>query len=189
MQSIKKLVKIISVFLLILFQANKSLLSAEMPAEAQVKAGFVYNFAKFTEWPSSAFATPQSPIHLCISRSKNNHYNAFTPLDGRVVQGHPLQVKMIMQLEEIKSCHVFYLSDVDEKYVSDALRLTGSLPILTIGDADNFIDMGGVIGLIAVNSGIQFEINLEATKRANLVLSAQLLKLAKNVVEAKGKHQ
>ncbi len=183
------LTKAVLIVFLISLTASKDLLSAEMPAEAQVKAGFVYNFAKFTEWPPSAFATPQSPIQLCLSRSKHNHHNAFAALEGRVIQGHPLQVKTITQLEEIKSCHVFYLSDVDHKYLSDMFRITGGLPILTVGDVDNFIDAGGVIGLIPVNSGVQFEINQEAAKRANLILSAQLLKLAKNVVEAKGKHQ
>lgn len=174
-------------FCLSLFVVNPAL-SAEIPPEAHVKAAFVYNFAKFTDWPPSVFMGPQSPMTLCLNRSKNNHFNAFTVLEGRLVQGRPLQVKLISRVDEIKACHLLYISDAEDKFLSEAIRATSHLPILTVSDDDGFIESGGMIGLIVVNSGIQFEVNQEAAKRVNLNLSAQLLKLAKNIIDAKGKH-
>src|SRR2546421_6062282 len=35
-------------------------------SEYLIKAGFIYNFAKFVEWPSAAFAQPDSPIVIGI---------------------------------------------------------------------------------------------------------------------------
>lgn len=180
--------RFLNAFFYLIFFISCPALSTEIPAEAQVKAAFVYNFVKFTDWPPTVFPSPQSPMYLCLNRSKNNHFNAFTALEGRIVQGRPLQVKVINRVDEIKTCHVLYISDAEDKFVSEAIRATNNLPILTVSDADDFAESGGMIGLVVVNSGIQFEINQEATKRVNLNLSAQLLRLARTT-DAKGKHQ
>src|SRR5207237_9062812 len=53
--------------LLLLWGAARPV-DAQLPAfdEYQVKAAFLYNFAKFVEWPSGTFANSNDPIGICI---------------------------------------------------------------------------------------------------------------------------
>ena len=161
--------------------------AAESLSEAQVKAAFVYNFAKFTEWPASAFPTPQSPLSLCLIHGKSEYINAFAGIEGRQVQGRPLQIKRAVRLEDLKTCQLLYLGEVDEKRVSEALRSIGDAPVLTISDIDGFYGSGGMICLIPVDNGIQFEVDLDVAHHANLNFSAHLLKLAKGIKDSQAK--
>jgi hypothetical protein len=34
--------------------------------EYQVKAAFLYNFAKFIDWPPSAFSDAKEPLEICV---------------------------------------------------------------------------------------------------------------------------
>ena len=38
----------------------------DSPSEYQLKAAFVYNFAKFVDWPPKVYSGPQSPFSICI---------------------------------------------------------------------------------------------------------------------------
>lgn len=151
---------------------------AEPSADAVVKAGFVYNFAKFTEWPTGALSGPQ--VSLCLVGG--DPMGAISSLlEGKPLQGRMLTVRRNVRGDEIKNCAIVYLTDVDERRQNDALRAVRSLPVLTIGDAEGFADAGGVIGLVSADDRIQFEINIDASQRAGLKIHSQLLKLARSV--------
>lgn len=161
--------------------------AADSLSEAQVKIAFVYNFAKFTEWPASAFPTPQSPLTVCLLHGKSDYVNAFSGIEGRLVQGRPLQVKRSVRTEDLKTCQVIYFGEPDEKRVPEVLRSVGDAPVLTISDIEGFYGSGGIIGLIPVDNGIQFEVDLDVAHRANLNFSAHLLKVAKGVKDSQAK--
>ncbi len=144
-------------------------------SEPAVKAGFVYNFAKFTEWPPGAFNGPQ--VGVCLIGA--DPLGAVTTLlDGRPLQGRTIAVRRQVRGDDIKTCSIVFITEVDERRQAEALRAVHGLPVLTVGDADGFIDAGGQIGLVAVDNRIQFEVNLEIAYRAGLKINSQLLKLA-----------
>lgn len=152
---------------------------AQGSSEPAVKAGFVYNFAKFTEWPATV-GSAQAPTALCLVGG--DPLNAVTTLlDGRMLQGRALVVRRNVRSEDLKSCPIVYITDVDERRQADALRAVRGLPVLTIGDAEGFADAGGMIGLVAADDRIQFEVNLEAVQRGGLRIQSQLLSLARGV--------
>jgi hypothetical protein len=147
-------------------------------SEPAVKAGFVYNFAKFTEWPTGAITGPQ--INLCLLGA--DPLGAVSGLlDGRPLQGRSIAVRRSVRSDEIRNCAIVFVTDVDEHRQAEALRTLRGLPVLTIGDAEGFADAGGVIGLVAADERIQFEVNLEAAQHASLKINSQLLKLARAV--------
>jgi hypothetical protein len=160
--------------------------SMEPLSEAQVKVAYVYNFAKFTKWPAAAFATPQSPLNLCLLRAKEA-YGAFSGLEGKLVQGRVLQVRRMTRLDELKSCHLLYLSESDERHMSESLRSIGDAPVLTVSDIEGFTDAGGMVSFVAIDDNIRFEVNLEAAQRANVNFGADLLKLARVVRDGQSK--
>ncbi|MES2355273.1 MAG: YfiR family protein [Pseudomonadota bacterium] len=177
-------------FLALGFYAN-FVFGAGALSEAQVKVAFVYNFAKFTTWPSTAFSTPQSPLILCLIRTNDNAAAVFSAIEGKQAQGRTLQIKRSVRSEDLKACHILYVGDADEKSTIETLRTLGEAPVLTIADTEGFIHFGGIIELVAADSNIQFEVNLDAARHANISFSAQLLKLSKVVLDsqAKGRHQ
>src|SRR5215470_17475538 len=79
--------------------------AADGSTDAQVKAAFVYNFAKFTEWPAAAFASPQSPIRLCLSGVDETQAKAFAAIDGKPVQGREVKIKRSPTSAEIGDCN------------------------------------------------------------------------------------
>lgn len=152
---------------------------AQSPSESVVKAGFIYNFAKFTEWPPAAL-TAGGPVQFCMTG--HDPQGVMTQaMEGKPLQGRALVVRRSVRPEDLRSCHIVYISDTDERRQGEALRAIRNLPVLSIGDAEGFAEVGGMIGLVAEGGRIQFEVNAEVTHAAGLKISSQLMRLARTV--------
>jgi hypothetical protein len=155
--------------------------AAEGSTDAQVKAGLIYNFAKYTEWPAAAFASPQSPIRLCFAGVDETQAKAFAAIEGKPVQGREVRIKRNPALAEIGECNILYVGDDDHRRANAALQAARNASVLTISDSEGFVEAGGVIGLVYADSRIQFEVNLGAAQRAGLKIASQVLKIARVV--------
>jgi hypothetical protein len=153
---------------------------AQSLTEYEIKAAFIYNFAKFVQWPASAFAQPQSPLILCLI-GKDVFGSALDTIDHKLAQGHELQVRRQVRLEEVKSCHILFVSESERSKLALIFHAVAGASILTISDLDRFAEAGGIIGLYKVDNQLQFAINLEAARSAGLQINSQLLKLARIV--------
>lgn len=150
--------------------------SQPVSAEYQVKAAFLYNFAKFVEWPPQAFRSPDSPFMICL---------AGDPFEGvldRTVQGElldrrPLMVRRIMPAEDLRGCQMIYVAP-NERRSEEIIAAAANAPILTVGETDDFINEGGIIHFVKSGSRIHFQINPDAAERVSLRVSARLLRLA-----------
>jgi len=159
--------------------------AADGSTDAQVKAAFVYNFAKFTEWPAASFASPQAPIRLCVSNVDETQAKAFAAIEGKPVQGREVRIKRSPTSAEIGECNILYVGDDDARRAQMALQAARNASVLTVSDNEGFIDSGGVIGLVYADNRIQFEVNLAAAQRAGLKIASQVLKIARLVKDSK----
>jgi hypothetical protein len=159
--------------------------AADGSTDAQVKAGFVYNFAKFTEWPASAFASPQARIRLCLSGIDETQLKAFAGIEGKPVQGREIKIQRNPSAAEIGDCNILYVGDEEPRRAQAALHAARNASVLTVSDNDGFVDSGGVIGLFYADNRIQFEVNLGAAQRAGLKIASQVLKRARVVRDGK----
>jgi hypothetical protein len=150
---------------------------ADALTEVQVKAAYVFNFAKFVEWPAGAFATPQAPLVLCVAGGEGLQ-GAFAAIDGKQAQGRRLQLRRGVRPDELRTCHILFVPESEERIAPELLRRAGSLPLLTVGEDDGFATAGGVIGFVVRDDRVQFEINPDAANRADLKVSSRLLQLA-----------
>lgn len=142
-----------------------------------VKAGFVFNFTKFTSWPEGV---PKAKhFHLCIV-GDDDLDGALETLYGKPVAGHPILLKHLTSNDDLSDCHLAYIEN-DKRTMIKALKQIRRLPILTISEFPDFVDYGGVISLVRNGARVGFNINLKAAQTAGLTVSAQLLKLAKTV--------
>lgn len=144
--------------------------------EAAVKAAFVYNFTKFVEWPTEAIG----PLQLCLVGETDPLLAALTKLEGKQSQGRSIRVRSVGR-NALEGCSVVILGASETPHVAAILNSAQRHPALTVSEIEHFADAGGMIGLVVNNAKVQFEINVQAAQRANLKLSAQLLKLSQKV--------
>lgn len=149
--------------------------------EYAVKAAYLYNFAKFVEWPPETFATADAPLRICVA-GDNPFGDALASLSDKKVANHPVEVRAIPATVNLNPCHIVFISRSEQRRFKALLTKLDRLPILTVSDMGGFALDGGMIGLIEADQRIRFDINLAVTRQANLKLSSQLLKLA-NIVE------
>jgi hypothetical protein len=151
------------------------------PSENQVKAAYLYNFAKFIKWPDSAFADERSPLVIGVFR-QDGFVEMLMPLASRSVRNRPIVIKPLDTLMQLQGCHLFYISEsVPHDSVLKALE---NMPVISVGEGKNFAAQGGVIQLIMVRGRLRFIINLDTAKNNGLQIDAQLLSLASEVLEA-----
>jgi hypothetical protein len=146
--------------------------------EYTVKAAFVYNFAKFVEWPFVAFETPESPLYLCIL-GDNPFGDALESIKGKVVQERELHIRHLSEIEDIEECHILFISASERKRLSSIQQKIKNQHILSVADMEGFARHGGIIGLVKDKNRIRLEINADAADRSLIKISSKLLSLAK----------
>ncbi len=156
---------------------------SEPPTEYEIKAAFLYNFAKFVEWPADAFPDAQAPVLLGILGDDPFGLVLDQMIYGKTANGRGFVVKRISEGAELRSCHILFISSSEKKYLARILEGLKGSGVLTVGDMDRFAESGGVIHLLLAENKVRFEINLTAAGRAGLKISSKLLALARIVAD------
>jgi hypothetical protein len=153
--------------------------------EYQLKAVFLFNFAQFVEWPASAFPEPDTPLGICILGEDPFGGYLDETVRGETVANHPLAVRRYRTVDEIKGCHILFVSRQEQRNVGRILDSLKGRSVLTVSDADRFASRGGMIRFVTDHNRIRLRINLEAARAANLTLSSKLLRPAQIVPAGK----
>jgi hypothetical protein len=159
--------------------------SASAPA---VRAAFVFNFAKFTEWPNDA-VRPADPLALCVVDDDAVASALEELVKGRSLGTRPLTVRPQRAGDPLRTCALVYAAQLDERRATELLAPLGHLPILTIGDHASFTQVGGIARLFFENGKTRFAVNVDAAQRRRLQLSSKLLMLGTIVKDAPGQSQ
>jgi len=149
-------------------------------SEYRVKAAFVYNFAKFIDWPAEAFPNGRAPLALCIL-GKDPFGVALETIKGKTVKDRKLVIQHLARIEDLERCHILFISASEEKHLERILKTLKGSNVLTIGEVRQFAELGGMIHLTMKENKVRFEINVDAAERAGLKISSKLLKLAEVV--------
>ena len=155
-------------------------LKAQKFTEYEVKAAYIFNFSKFIKWPESTFDNQASPYVLGIY-GKDPFGNIIKKIIGnRKSNGRNWVVKYYSRPDQIKQCHILFITDVSPSELLRIIEHTRKIPVLTVGDEiKNFCQQGGQINFTPTNSGKRFEINNKEANKAGLSISAKLLMLSK----------
>jgi len=165
--------------------------SPELPAqtlsspEYQVKAIFLFNFAEFVEWPPEAFPKTEAPLIIGILGDDPFGPYLDETIRGETVNDRPLAVQRYRQVEEIKTCHMLFISRTEADRLELILASLKGLNILTVADAEGFAKRGVIVRFVIEQNKIRLKINLEAAKAANLTISSKLLRPAEIVTSEK----
>ncbi|MBI4523505.1 MAG: YfiR family protein [Deltaproteobacteria bacterium] len=152
----------------------------ELP-EYRVKAAFLYNFAKFVDWPSKAFSNPRAAFGFCVLGEDPFGSDLEDVVKGKTVNERESALKRIRGLQGLDGCHIVFVSPSEQERYAQILRSLRNAPVLTVGETAEFTKMGGIISFYLDGDRIRLEINIDAGERAGLKISSRLLKLARVV--------
>jgi hypothetical protein len=148
------------------------------PGEYQVKAEFLLNFAKLTEWPASSFERPDSPLTICVVGGNPFGAALDDTLRNQTAGGHPLQARVIEGGAAGRDCHMLFVPRGREPAALPLLQASRRGAV-TVGESDRFLDQGGAIRFFTDGGRIHFDINPTSADKQGVKFSSQLLRLAR----------
>ena len=154
------------------------------PSEYELKAAFLFNFAKFVDWPPNAFAGPESPFLVCVLGADPFGIALDNALRGKIIAEHPASVARVKRVADISSCQILFVAASESHLLPEVLAKLRGQCVLVIGETNDFASSGGAIQFTLEDNRIRFFINPDAADRAGLKISSKLLALAKIVRDA-----
>jgi hypothetical protein len=153
--------------------------NAQEASEYQVKAAFIYNFAKFVEWPGNA--NPDAPLLIGVLGKDPFGSEIDRAVEGKTVNGRRLMIKRFSSLEAYQYCHILFISSSERNNLPQIIAAVRNSNVLTVSETDRFAQIGGIINFVTIENRIRFEINQAAAERAGLKISSKLLSLGRVV--------
>jgi hypothetical protein len=151
-------------------------MAADAPLDVAVKAAFLFNFAKFADWPALPAGTH---ILFCVVGDEAVPTALAATVRGHNIGGHGLDVSRPEDTAGWRTCHLFFIADTEIQRGAVGLIALKALPVLTVSDGKGFSQTGGIIELYVDGGRMRFVINVDAVEQAGLRLSSRLLGLAK----------
>jgi hypothetical protein len=144
--------------------------------EYRVKAAFLYNFAKFIEWP----AQDTGPIVLGVLGRDPFGAILDQTVEQKSINGRPLVIRRFANVPQAKECHIVFVGTSEKARFAEILPRLASFGILTVGEHHGFLQAGGMINFVVQDNNVHFEINPEAVRRPGIHISSNLLKLSRS---------
>lgn len=113
-----------------------------------MKAAFLFHFAQFVDWPSDAFKDAGTPLTYCTAGEDPFRGALDISLNGKVINGRPVRVLHFREAQEIRGCQVLFMGIADKKFVTATLANLKGTPVLTVAEAEHFVQEGGMIGFL-----------------------------------------
>jgi hypothetical protein len=150
--------------------------------EVTLKSAFLFNFARFTEWPAETLPA-EATVSACVLGDQAVGDALARAVKGKQIAGRPVAVTNIAAGASLPPCHVLYLSGADHAAIGSVMAALRNRPVLTVSDAEAFTKRGGIIQFFVEGGKMRFRINTRSARRARLLLSSRLLALAEVVEE------
>ena len=152
--------------------------------EYHMKAAFLFHFAQLVEWPADAFDLSGSSLFLCTLEDDAFYDELENTIEGKQVGSRTIRIRHIHFSQATRDCNLLFVSKKESKRLP--LATLRNLPVLTVGEADDFLSSGGMIRFRLAEDKIRFDINLEAADSSHLKISSRLLLLANSVTRGSG---
>jgi hypothetical protein len=159
--------------------------SAEAPpvSETQVKAAYLFSFAKFVKWPAETLPAASDPIRLCILNDSSFQVQLDLIARNKSIDGHPILVILVQNAEQSRGCQELFISAATKQNQRPIIESLQGTNVLTVGETEGFVEEGGIINFILQDDRVHFQVNQKAANKAGIKMSSQLLSLAKLVIK------
>jgi hypothetical protein len=169
--------------------ARSAWAQAPQADEEHVKATYLYNFAKFVEWPPDTWSASDRPTLICALGDDRLAEVLQQVVLGKQANGRQVEARRISSFQEGKSCQILLIGFHDKEHVVQALRGLEDASVLTVGQMDRFTDLGGMINLVRTDRAMELEINPKTAEAVGLKISSRLLAVARVVAAGRNGNQ
>jgi len=161
--------------------AQSSEITEKAFTETSVKAAYILNFAKFTEWPPSKVGPANSPLVIGVCGDSEIAEVLETLIKRKPPSEHPFIVRKVKDADAVAGCHLIY---VDAKFdLRNILDISKQQNVLTFGNESRFAPSGGMVQFVKSGDNMLFDVNVGAIEAAGLHLSAKVLKLSRKIIQ------
>lgn len=179
MHTLKRRYFLILLLFLVVFQPSpEGAIGTEVAREYQLKAAYLFNFARFVSWPDKAFENQSDALNLCIIG--NNPFNSIlSKLESKKIDSHPLKVYYLEEADQssLQRCHLAYYTDTTQSLKTEAWQSSLDNTV-SISDEEGFALTGGEIEFVLKGNRLNFIINNSSMKKKGIQPRASLLELA-----------
>ena len=178
----KKYLVSILVSMILCLVLSVSLFSIE--DEYYRKAALFRVFSQHIQWPKNSGLADRSKPFVIGIIGKNPFGDilekAYSQTDIKIKERN-VEIRYISKMQEIKGCHILFISKSVGKELAEIIAVTRKKPILTIGERKGFAEKGVLFNLYIFKGQIRFEINALALRESGLIVDSQLLSVARIV--------
>jgi len=154
------------------------------PGEYEVKAAFLFNFARFVEWPAKALVRNGDPIVIGIVGDDPFGDALLQIAKEQTAQGRKIEIRYYKADEDCSASHLLFLSRSVAAQTEEILQRLQGRPILTVSEKEGFVRQGGVIEFALVEKTVRFDINATIAMQVGLKVSSKLLAVARSVINS-----
>lgn len=147
--------------------------------EYKVKAGYLYNFGRFIEWPTNTFSSSNAPFVIAVLDAGEARPILESLMAGKILEGHSVQVKAATPQVLADHPHILMVTRAAGKSPEDIRALLKSAPVLVVGETDEFVERGGTVGFVWEGDSIRLTLNLDCAAECGLKVSAKLATVAR----------
>jgi len=147
----------------------------QKPSRDEVQAAYLYNFGKFVRWPESA---GRGPLVVCVAGEDPSEPTIRRLVGGEQIDGRRIEERALDRPQDESDCSMLFIGVAEQDREDGFLAASEGKPILTVGDAPDFLARGGMIQFVLVGDHVRFSVNLDACTRHGVALSSELLKVA-----------
>jgi len=166
---------------MILFVGLSASVSADTnsASEADLKAAYIYNFARYAEWKGKK--KNASTFVICVHR-RSDLFKSLKKLESKKLKGIKIKVIAVGDGEGcLVPCHMVVLPKLSPSKLKAFVRKSTKENVLSVSDIDGYGEYGVMINLKKVSNKMTFEVNLNELSHSKIKLSSNLLRLAKIV--------
>ena len=167
------------------FVLLSGLSAAQNPMHANsldIEAAYLRNFARYVVWPDTAFDSERAPWRVCVLGADPFGDTLESTFEGRTEQGRSFVLVRGEQATELATCQIVYVAYPGSARRRAALAALAKQPVLTVGDAPEFLEEGGMIRF-HVSDHVEFDVNLDRARASSLSIRTKMLEVAGEVTE------
>jgi hypothetical protein len=155
--------------------------SQDSPELGRVEAIYLGKILQFVQWPAEQ-GIQNETFRVCVAGRNSMSFPLAQELRASLVAGRRVEVRMIAKDQGLRECQVLFVGTTNTKRRSGILDSVKGIPILTVGDDQEFLEAGGILRLNNDKNQMQFEVNLQGARSAGLKIDARLLAMAHRVM-------
>jgi len=150
--------------------------------EYQVKAVYLFNFARFVDWPAEVFPDAAQPLTICVVGSDPFAGFLHDAIRDEHIEGRALAVRDVRRSDGVARCNIAFVSRSESGRFDDVLAQAATQHVLTVSDIPDFVRSGGTIGFETREGHVRIQLNLDAAHAAGLTISSKLVRIASLVI-------